>query len=562
MIFRRPLCGSVSNCFSCLLLITPLALAAASTKSAPPGSGDYDDDKWEAANSVQGCATQETGSEVMGGGSVGACTFPFSYDGTTYKGCTYGGDLGWCAFDSVYQDGRWGYCTEACTDAEPDGSGEYDTDDDKWDPVDLVFIEDEPGSDTLSEKTTPISQEDADTRIGEAATTLFETLGLIMVDLSSESSRFLRDLLTQIFAETEASLVLPGSDVQTVEDFKRKFQGSDSKVVPAIAISVCVSGSTCDGAFTDATATSGCAATKGTMGIKTNDDTALCVTTCTSALTTCESDTLETPSEERDRRSRRSGDVATFTFTMIGEDLDVNAITGAIEAAQAESNGATISFTVTTIAGGVLEVSARVKPVAVHVDLEKLDQADSLASYLSAVIASAVLPLLDEVIEMARSISASIDTTAAPGPTRSDGDGVSDVFIGIMVLGVLVLLVILLYLLWGAHERTRAAAGGTKVAPIKVAPATAGKNLLAPNKVELTVETIQSFMAEQWVGGTGTGAKDAWLPSPPQVHVEVYNDLEALDAVRKARETGTLPRYKTPTPPSSLPNHAGEGSEA
>lgn len=560
MIFRRPLCGSVSNRLSCLLLITPLALAAASTKSAPPGSGDYDDDEFETANSVQGCAAQEIG----GRGSVGACTFPFTYDGTTYKGCTYGGELGWCAFDSVYQDGRWGYCTEACTGAGPDGSGEYDIDDDKWDPVDLALIEDGPGSDPLSEKPTPISQEDAVTRIEEAATTLFDTLGLRMGDFSSEASEELLGLMTKVFAEMEASTDITGSDIQTVEDFKQKFQGSGSTVVPAIAVSVAVCDNTCDGAFTDATATSGCAATKGTMGIKTNDDAVLCVTSCTSALSTCESDTSEISSEKQDRRSRRSGGVATFTFTMIGEDLDVNAITGAIEAAQAASDGPTFSFTVTTTAGGVLEVSARVKPVAVHVDLGELDQADSLASYLSAAIASAVLPLFDEVIELARSISASIDTTAAPGPTRSDGDGVSDAFIGILVLGVLLLLLILVYLLWGAHERKRAAAGGTKVAPTKckVAPAPAGKDLLAPSKVELTVETIQSFMAEQWVGGTGTGAKDAWLPSPPQVHVEVYNDLEALDAVRKARETGTLPHYKTPTPPSSLPNHTGKGSEA
>lgn len=49
--------------------------------------------------------------------SVGTCVFPFTYGGTTYTGCadaaSYGG-AGWCAFDSTYAAGRWGYCTEDC----------------------------------------------------------------------------------------------------------------------------------------------------------------------------------------------------------------------------------------------------------------------------------------------------------------------------------------------------------------------------------------------------------------------------------------------------------------
>ena len=50
-------------------------------------------------------------------GGVGVCHFPFKWKDTTYSGCInpkdYGG-VGWCAWDPVYNENRWGYCTPNC----------------------------------------------------------------------------------------------------------------------------------------------------------------------------------------------------------------------------------------------------------------------------------------------------------------------------------------------------------------------------------------------------------------------------------------------------------------
>ena len=62
------------------------------------------------------CQSQTKGSLVTskGEGGVGTCTFPFTHSGTTYNSCAspddYGG-VGWCAWDTTYLDGRWGYCS-------------------------------------------------------------------------------------------------------------------------------------------------------------------------------------------------------------------------------------------------------------------------------------------------------------------------------------------------------------------------------------------------------------------------------------------------------------------
>ena len=65
------------------------------------------------------CSSQAKGSLVtdMGEGGVGACVFPFTYNGTTYTECASPveyGTVGWCAWDKDYQSDRWGYCTDAC----------------------------------------------------------------------------------------------------------------------------------------------------------------------------------------------------------------------------------------------------------------------------------------------------------------------------------------------------------------------------------------------------------------------------------------------------------------
>lgn len=50
-------------------------------------------------------------------GAVGTCTFPFTHKTTTYHTCAqiaeFGG-VGWCAFDTNYQPGKWGFCTPTC----------------------------------------------------------------------------------------------------------------------------------------------------------------------------------------------------------------------------------------------------------------------------------------------------------------------------------------------------------------------------------------------------------------------------------------------------------------
>ena len=58
-----------------------------------------------------------------GQGANGTCVFPFKYDYRTYSSCAdpedYAG-VGWCAFDSDYSSGRWGYCTSSCPMAKDD----------------------------------------------------------------------------------------------------------------------------------------------------------------------------------------------------------------------------------------------------------------------------------------------------------------------------------------------------------------------------------------------------------------------------------------------------------
>lgn len=69
--------------------------------------------------STSGCQSQTKGALVTskGEGKVGTCTFPFTYSGTTYDSCAspddYGG-IGWCAWDTTFASGRWGYCTPGC----------------------------------------------------------------------------------------------------------------------------------------------------------------------------------------------------------------------------------------------------------------------------------------------------------------------------------------------------------------------------------------------------------------------------------------------------------------
>ena len=66
------------------------------------------------------CKSQEKGNlqtKVSDMGGVGVCHFPFKWEDTTYSGCVnpkdYGG-VGWCAWDPVYNENRWGYCTPKC----------------------------------------------------------------------------------------------------------------------------------------------------------------------------------------------------------------------------------------------------------------------------------------------------------------------------------------------------------------------------------------------------------------------------------------------------------------
>ena len=66
------------------------------------------------------CNSQEKGNlptKVSDMGGVGVCHFPFKWKDTTYSGCInpkdYGG-VGWCAWDPVYNENRWGYCTTEC----------------------------------------------------------------------------------------------------------------------------------------------------------------------------------------------------------------------------------------------------------------------------------------------------------------------------------------------------------------------------------------------------------------------------------------------------------------
>ena len=58
-----------------------------------------------------------TGPEKKKPGSNGKCVFPFKYDGQMNYKCRdpkdYAG-VGWCAFDSVMEGDRWGYCTPEC----------------------------------------------------------------------------------------------------------------------------------------------------------------------------------------------------------------------------------------------------------------------------------------------------------------------------------------------------------------------------------------------------------------------------------------------------------------
>ena len=66
------------------------------------------------------CNSQEKGNlptKVSDMGGVGVCHFPFKWKDTTYSGCVnpkdYGG-VGWCAWDPIYDENRWGYCTPNC----------------------------------------------------------------------------------------------------------------------------------------------------------------------------------------------------------------------------------------------------------------------------------------------------------------------------------------------------------------------------------------------------------------------------------------------------------------
>ena len=66
------------------------------------------------------CNSQEKGNlptKVSDMGGVGVCHFPFKWKDTTYSGCInpkdYGG-VGWCAWDPIYDENRWGYCTPKC----------------------------------------------------------------------------------------------------------------------------------------------------------------------------------------------------------------------------------------------------------------------------------------------------------------------------------------------------------------------------------------------------------------------------------------------------------------
>ena len=53
--------------------------------------------------------------------TAGTCVFPFYYEGVKFNNCANpasykqnGKEVGWCAFDTVYESGRWGYCTDEC----------------------------------------------------------------------------------------------------------------------------------------------------------------------------------------------------------------------------------------------------------------------------------------------------------------------------------------------------------------------------------------------------------------------------------------------------------------
>lgn len=63
------------------------------------------------------CRSQQKSVSGLQKGVVGNCVFPFTIKGVSYSHCAdvrkYGG-VGWCAFDSRYRNGRWGYCTSAC----------------------------------------------------------------------------------------------------------------------------------------------------------------------------------------------------------------------------------------------------------------------------------------------------------------------------------------------------------------------------------------------------------------------------------------------------------------
>eukprot|EP01049_Picozoa_sp_SAG25_P005918 SAG25_NODE_422_length_8201_cov_86.324940_1_plen_2351_part_10 len=68
------------------------------------------------------CNSQQKGTLVTtkGNGINGICKFPFTYKGKTFAACAdpaiYGG-VGWCALDTNYRSGRWGYCTSSCPGA-------------------------------------------------------------------------------------------------------------------------------------------------------------------------------------------------------------------------------------------------------------------------------------------------------------------------------------------------------------------------------------------------------------------------------------------------------------
>ena len=52
-------------------------------------------------------------SGTVGGNSVGACVFPFTYKGVTYTSCTVidNKDVPWCSLTSSYETGnRWARC--------------------------------------------------------------------------------------------------------------------------------------------------------------------------------------------------------------------------------------------------------------------------------------------------------------------------------------------------------------------------------------------------------------------------------------------------------------------